>query len=48
VSELLAQSLADTTEADGWEPLAWTARPMKPRVDLADKDAVQRLLDADR
>lgn len=47
-SELLARALAET--ADDAEPvaLAWTAQPMAARVDLEDREAVQRVLDADR
>lgn len=43
VSELLARALADTAPPP--EPWSWTARPMRARVDLEDRDAVQRLLD---
>jgi hypothetical protein len=49
VSELLADALgrrrgsgARTTK------FRWTARPLKSRVDLGDKDAVYAALDADR
>ncbi|MPZ66474.1 MAG: antitoxin [Pseudonocardiaceae bacterium] len=48
VSELLARALADTAPASEPAPLEWTVHPMRARVDLEDRDAVQRLLDADR
>jgi hypothetical protein len=46
VSDLLAQALA-RSEAHRAAPPAfkWTSRRMHARVDLADKEAVQRLLD---
>ncbi len=47
-SELLAKALAQESEESAIEPLAWTAQPMQARVDLADSDAVQRILDEDR
>ena len=48
MSELLAHALgARRPERVKDEALAWTARPMRPRVDLADKEAVQAMLDRD-
>lgn len=47
-SELLARALADTAPASQPAPLEWTVHPMGARVDLEDRDAVQRLLDAAR
>jgi len=46
-SELLTEALAARGAARSVTPLrlAWQARPMGDRVDLADKDAVYRLLD---
>lgn len=48
VSELLAQALRShrSTDSQGLE-FIWTTRPMRARVDLADKDAVQAALDGD-
>ena len=46
VSELLTNALArDETLPAG--ALEWTARPMRARVDLEDKEAVRRALDAE-
>lgn len=47
-SELLAHALADTTDARAVSPLAWTSQPMGVRVDLDDRDELERLLDEDR
>lgn len=47
-SELLAKALAQVAEEPATEPLAWTVQPMLARVDLEDRDAVQRILDEDR
>ena len=49
VSELLADALG-RRRGSGARPtkFRWTARPMKSRVDLGDKDAVYAALDADR
>lgn len=47
-SELLAKALADTATPQEPVPLVWTIQPMRARADLEDRDAVQRLLDADR
>ena len=44
-SELLAKALADVSAASEPAPLAWTAQSMQARIDLEDRDAVQRLVD---
>ena len=49
VSELLADALAlRTRRPTAALRLQWIARPMRARVDLADKDAVYAALDATR
>jgi hypothetical protein len=48
VSELLAEALARRRSSRARPAFRWTSRPMKPLVDLADKDAVYAALDADR
>jgi hypothetical protein len=49
VSELLADALTRRRRsATARAPFRWISRPMKPLVDLADKDAVYAALDADR
>ena len=46
VSDLLAQALNARTAARATSSLpAWIAKPMRPRVDLTDKEAVQCLLE---
>jgi len=48
MSELLAHALGGRRpERVKDEAFAWTARPMRARVDLADKEAVQAVLDRD-
>ena len=47
VSELLAEALAGRRPLRAKPPFRWTSRPMKALVDLADKDAVYAILDAD-
>ena len=48
MSELLAHALGGRrAERAKDEAFAWTARPMRARVDLADKEAVQAVLDRD-
>jgi hypothetical protein len=42
-SELLAKALAEVPAEQEREPLDWIARPMGARVDLEDRDAVERL-----
>ena len=44
VSELLAASLREERELPP-EPFAWVAKPMRPLIDLEDRDAVYRILD---
>ena len=47
VSELLAESLGRRRDQAPCVPaFVWTTRRMDARVDLADKDAVQAVLDA--
>lgn len=43
ISELLAMALRSSPDMPG--ALAWTARPMRARVDLDDPEAVRRILD---
>ncbi len=46
VSDLLAQSLALADQAPARAPVfRWTTRPMKARVDLADKHSVLDAMD---
>jgi hypothetical protein len=45
VSELLAEALAQRRQARPQVSLTWTSRPMHVRIDLADKDALYRILD---
>ena len=48
ISELLAHALGlRRQERVREEAFAWTAQPMRARVDLADKEAVQAALDRD-
>jgi hypothetical protein len=47
-SQLLAKALAETEAEDAPAPLSWAAQPMAARVDLADRDAVQAILDTGR
>jgi hypothetical protein len=47
VSELLAEALARRRPSRARPPFRWTSRPMKPLVDLADKEAVYAALDTD-
>ena len=46
VSELLAEAIAHRQESRARPPFRWTARPMKPLVDLANKEAVHAALGA--
>jgi hypothetical protein len=46
-SELLARALAETAGQAELAPLCWETRPMHARVDLEDREAVQRILDAE-
>ena len=46
VSDLLAQALNARAAARATSSLpAWIAKPMRPRIDLTDKEAVQCLLE---
>ncbi|MGH3909756.1 MAG: hypothetical protein ACRDRM_02900 [Pseudonocardiaceae bacterium] len=47
-SELLAKALAQASAGQAAEPLTWTVQPMQARLDLEDRDGVQRVLDEDR
>jgi len=47
VSELLAEALARRSASRARPAFRWTSRPMNALVDLADKDAVYAVLDAD-
>ena len=48
ISELLAQALQSHRSATPTDlRFAWTTRPMRARIDLADKDAIQAALDRD-
>jgi hypothetical protein len=44
----LAKALADTEDHTEPGSLVWTAQPMGARVDLDDRDALHRIMDADR
>ena len=48
VSELLADALGRRRASRSRPAFRWTSRPMKALVDLADKDALNAALDADR
>ena len=49
VSELLADALTRRRRTAVARPaFRWTSRPMRTLVDLADKDTVYAVLDADR
>ena len=47
-SELLADALAHRRTPRARPAFRWVSRPMKARVDLADKDAVSAVLDSMR
>lgn len=46
-SELLARALAAESGTEPLPPLRWTARPLGLKVDLDDKEALRRILDAE-
>jgi hypothetical protein len=48
VSQLLAEALARRRRSRVRPSFRWTSRPMKPLVDLADKETIYAALDADR
>lgn len=48
VTDLLADALARRKAPPQEKKFRWTARSMRALVDLADKEAVYRALDADR
>jgi hypothetical protein len=43
-SELLARALAHDDHPEPTEPFSWIAKPMGPRVDLDDKEALRAVL----
>ena len=45
-SDLLAEAIAHYGEKRKKPPFRWISRPMKPRVNLADKEAVRAAADA--
>ena len=47
VSELLAEALARRRPLRARPSFRWTSRPMKPLVDITDKENVYAVLDAD-
>ena len=47
-SEMLARALAEYPADDERTPLEWVRKDLgQPRIDLEDRDAVQRVMDAD-
>ncbi len=48
VSELLAEALVRRRASRKRPQFQWTSREMNALIDLADKDAVNAVLDADR
>jgi hypothetical protein len=49
VSRLLAEALGRSVRRGASPPFRWISRPMRARIDLADKDVVYAILDrADR
>ena len=48
VSQLLAEALAEQMNSAKTPRFKWNSRPMRPLVDLSDKDEVYRILDRDR
>jgi hypothetical protein len=48
VSRLLADGLARRGEKSTKPTLTWASRPMRARVDIADKEAVHAILDDPR
>lgn len=49
VSELLTSALAGRRGGDRGEPgLEWISKPMRSRIELADKEALYAALDRDR
>lgn len=48
ISELLADALARREPAGSTvPPMRWISQPMKPKIDLLDKDAIWKALDED-
>lgn len=48
VSQLLAEALARRRPGSGVPRFKWIAKPMRPLVDLADKERIYAILDRDR
>lgn len=47
ISELVAAALAREEGAEeAGRPFTWNSRPMRPRVDLADKEAMRAALES--
>lgn len=44
-SELLVRALEETEEETKPAALAWATQPLRARVDLEDREALQRMLD---
>lgn len=47
ISDLLARALRDREGDSKKETFSWISRSMGPRVEIADKEALYRLLDQD-
>ena len=45
VSDLLARALKENAASTAAPPRTWIAKPMEARVNLSDKEAVNRALD---
>ena len=48
VSQLLAEALVEQMNSAKTPSFKWNSRPMRPLVDLSDRDEVYRILDRDR
>ena len=48
VSQLLAEALVEQMNSAKTQRFKWNSRPMRPLVELSDKDEVYRILDRDR
>ena len=47
VTQLLSEALGRRNDAGDSAPFEWISKPMKARVDLADREAVYAILDGD-
>ncbi|HEY0839674.1 MAG TPA: hypothetical protein VGD74_05765 [Vulgatibacter sp.] len=48
ISDLLADALARRGPAESaMPPMKWISQPMKPKIDLLDKEAIWKVLDDD-